>query len=557
MTTGSLIAPLMACLRTRIKRSRPLAPLGLFLALLLGACDGSAPRPAANLSGQVSVVGASTELSHYAASRFLDQSTMGASPSDVMQVRRTGVDAWIHQQLALPASQVVTPRERRDYVLLDRAMSDAAYQFHQDALQNLMVGAPDQLRVRVAWILSNYIVVSVRRVQPYGVTEYFNLLMRHAFGRYDELLEQVTITPAMGFFLDNAQNNSGRLNENYARELLQLFSVGVVRLNQDGSVMRDSAGKPIQTYTQNDVVDAARALTGWQFAPLPDGTIAGTANWANYGVPMVAVEWGHDAGAKRILGKNIGPGQSAAQDLRSLLAIIMADPNTAPFVSIRLIQGLTTSDPSPAYVSRVVAVFNRSSGHLGEVVKAVLTDPEARAGDDPTRAASNFGRIREPHLAHTAIWRGLGCSTVPLSGGQGPAVLAAHTQTPLGAPTVFGFTAPTHRAPGSNLLAPEQKMLVSDEFSRRLSLDGSLRKDESLKAAGCDLSAVQQAYAAGEDAMLDLLAQRYLRGQLSPSVRQGIKSALKDQAWLKDTAARQFGAMTGLMTMTPSFGAVR
>jgi uncharacterized protein (DUF1800 family) len=509
------------------------------------------------LSGQVSVAGASTELSHYAASRFLDQSTMGASPSDVMQVRRTGVDAWIHQQLALPASQVVTPRERRDYVLLDRAMSDAAYQFHQDALQNLMVGAPDQLRVRVAWILSNYIVVSVRRVQPYGVTEYFNLLMRHAFGRYDELLEQVTITPAMGFFLDNAQNNSGRLNENYARELLQLFSVGVVRLNQDGSVMRDSAGKPIQTYTQNDVVDAARALTGWQFAPLPDGTIAGTANWANYGVPMVAVEWGHDAGAKRILGKIIGPGQSAAQDLRSLLAIIMADPNTAPFVSIRLIQGLTTSDPSPAYVSRVVAVFNRSSGHLGEVVKAVLTDPEARAGDDPTRAASNFGRIREPHLAHTAIWRGLGCSTVPLSGGQGPAVLAAHTQTPLGAPTVFGFTAPTHRAPGSNLLAPEQKMLVSDEFSRRLSLDGSLRKDESLKAAGCDLSAVQQAYAAGEDAMLDLLAQRYLRGQLSPSVRQGIKSALKDQAWLKDTAARQFGAMTGLMTMTPSFGAVR
>lgn len=482
---------------------------------------------------------------------------MGASPADVAQLRATGIDAWLTRQMALPVSQIVTPRDRREYVLLDRVMSDAAYQFHQDAVQNLMVGAPDQLRIRVAWILSNYIVVSVRRVQPYGASEYFNLLMRHAFDRYDELLRQVTITPAMGFFLDNAQNNSGRLNENYARELLQLFSVGVVRLNQDGTVMRDSAGKPMQTYNQNDVVGAAKALTGWQFAPLPDGTIAGTANWANYGVPMVPMEWGHDTGSKTVLGKTIAQGQSAAEDLRSLLAIIMAHPNTAPFVSIRLIQGLTTSDPSPAYVARVVAAFNRTSGHLGEVVKAVLTDPEARAGDDPNRSASGFGRIREPHLAHTAIWRGLGCTTVPLSGGQGPGVLAAHTQIPLGPPTVFGFTAPTHRAPGSNLLAPEQKMLVSDEFSRRLGLNWSLRQDQSLKDAGCDVAAVLQSYAAGEDAMLDLLGQRYLRGNLSPSVRQGIKAALKDQNWLKETASQQFGAMVGLMSMTPGFGAIR
>ncbi len=531
----------------------------LAAALVLAACDGRPPKTAAHLPGQVSTPPSSTTagLTHYAASRFLDQATMGSSQADTAQLRTIGVDTWLSRQMALPVSQIVTPRDQREYVLLDRVMSDAAYQFHQDAVQNMMVGAPDQLRIRVAWILSNYIVVSVRRVQPYGVSEYFNLLMRHAFDRYDELLRQVTITPAMGFFLDNAQNNSGRLNENYARELLQLFSVGVVRLNQDGTVMRDSAGKPMQTYSQNDVVGAAKALTGWQFAPLLEGAIASTANWANYGMPMVPVDWGHDTGSKTVLNKTITQGQTAAQDLRSLLAIIMAHPNTAPFVSIRLIQGLTTSDPSPAYVARVAAAFNRSSGHLGEVVKAVLTDPEARAGDDPNRVTHGFGRIREPHLAHTAIWRGLGCTTVPLSGGQGPGVLAAHTQIPLGAPTVFGFTAPTHRAPGSNLLAPEQKMLVADEFSRRLSLHDSTRKDQSLKDAGCDVSALVQAYAEGEDAMLDLLGQRYLRGNLSPSVRQGIKAALKDQSWLKDSASRQFGAMAGLMSMTPSFGAVR
>jgi uncharacterized protein (DUF1800 family) len=496
-------------------------------------------------------------MTHHAASRFLEQATGGPSPADVETLRSIGVDAWIARQMALPATQIVTPRERREYPLLDRQLSDAAAQFQNDAMQNLMVGAPDQLRVRVAWILSNYIVVSVRRVQPYGGSEFLNLLMRHAFDRYDELLRQVTLAPAMGFFLDNATNNANRLNENYARELLQLFSVGVVRLNQDGTVMRDTAGKPMQTYTQNDVVAAARALTGWQFAPFADGTTSSSANWANYGVPMVAQDFLHDKDTKTVMGKVIPSGQTVAQDLASLLAIIMAHPNTAPFVSIRLIQGLTTSDPSPAYVSRVSAVFTRTGGHLGEVVKAILTDPEARRGDDPTKSATGFGRIREPHLAHIALWRGLGCTKAPLQGGDGPGTASAYTQTPLGAPTVFGYTAPTHRAPGSNLLAPEQKLLVSDEFNRRLGINWTTRKDQTLRDAGCDVDALTRAYAQGEDAMLDLLEKRYLRGSMSPAVRQGIKNALRDQNWLKETASRQFGAMAGLMTMTPGFGVSR
>jgi uncharacterized protein (DUF1800 family) len=521
------------------------------------ACDGRAPEGVAPLAGQVATPATykAGSLTHYAASRFLDQASMGASPIEVAKLRTVGIDAWVSEQLSLPISQTVTPYERREYVLLDRAMSDAAAQFQGDAMQTLMVSAPDQLRVRVAWILSNYIVVSVRRVQPYGGTEFFNLLMRHAFDRYDELLRQVTIAPAMGFFLDNAQNNSGRLNENYARELLQLFSLGVMRLNQDGTVMRDSAGKLIQTYTQNDVVGAARALTGWQFAPLPEGTVSGSANWANYGAPMVPVEWGHDTGSKTVLGKTIPQGQTALDDLRSLVAIIMAHPNTAPFVSVRLIQGLTTSDPSPAYVARVAATFVRTSGHLGEVVKAILTDPEARAGDVPSRSAPGFGRIREPHLAHTVIWRGLGCRRPPPWGGNGTGLMNAYTQPPMGAPTVFGFTAPSHRAPGSNLQAPEQKLMSSDEMSRRLGLDWNIQRMQSLKDAGCDVDALQVAYEKGEDAMLDLLEARFMRGSMPQPVRQGIKSALKGQDWIKETASRHFGGMIALLSMAPGFGA--
>lgn len=536
------------------------ALLSIAVAMAAAGCGGRGEGIAvsgAALGGQVAPVAAAPSISHYAASRFLDQATMGPSPSDVEQVRKLGFNAWIDQQLALPATQINTPKERKDYPLLDRALSDAAMQFHQDSIQNLMVGAPDQLRTRVAWILSNYIVVSVRRVQPYGVSEYFNLLMRHAFDRYDELLRQVTITPAMGFFLDNSTNNVSRLNENYARELLQLFSLGVVRLNPDGTVMRDSAGKPIQTYTQSDVVGATRALTGWMFAPLPDGTPSSTANWANYGVPMIPVDPAHDKGSKTVLGKSIPADQTVQEDLRSLLAVLMAHPNTAPFVSIRLIQGLTTSDPSPAYVARISAVFSRTGGHLGQVVKAVLTDPEARLGDDPSRAAAGFGRLREPHLAHTGIWRGLGCVKVPLAGGTGPGVLVAYTQSPLSAPNVFGFTAPTHRAPGSNLLAPEQKLLTSDEFGRRLGVDGTTRREETLVEAGCDVDALRRAYSAGEDGMLNLIERRYARGAMPPAVRQGIKSALKGQDWLNETSSRQFGAMVGLLSMTPTYGASR
>ncbi|MFN5701215.1 MAG: DUF1800 family protein, partial [Betaproteobacteria bacterium] len=294
--------------------------------------------------------------------------------------------------------------------------------------------------------------------------------MSGAFGSYGDLLTAISLSPAMGHYLDNNQNRRNGLNENYGRELMQLFSVGMVMLNPDGTTKRDSAGKPIETYSQKDVIEITRALTGWSFAPLAQGEqVMNNHNFANYGKAMVARNSGdHDTDSKMVLGKTIPAGGDAARDLAAVVDILMTHPNTAPFVSLRLIQGLTTSDPSPAYLGRVSAVFQRTRGDLAQVVTAILMDTEARAGDIPGGGSRNFGRIREPFLLHTTILRGLGCSLAPRWINRPSQVAYTGDQRPLQAESVFNFYPPNHRAPGSNLLAPEQKTLDSREFSRRL-----------------------------------------------------------------------------------------
>jgi fumarate hydratase class I len=184
----------------------------------------------------------------------------------------------------------------------------------------------------------------------------------------------------MGFYLDNNNNKKTQLNENYGRELMQLFSVGLVQLNLNGTPKRDSSGKLLETYSQKDVIEITRALTGWNTAE-PE-IKRSSANWANYGKPMVS-SWTnqHDTDSKTFLGKTIPAGQDAYKDLDSVVEILVTHPNTAPFVSLRLIQGLTTSDPSPAYLERVATVFKNTKGNLAKVVTAILTDPEASAND--------------------------------------------------------------------------------------------------------------------------------------------------------------------------------
>jgi uncharacterized protein (DUF1800 family) len=541
--------------------------LGLvFVAAMLSACGGSGEREItarqANLDGQVAKSSAAAPaVTHYAASRFLEQASMGPSPDSVARVRQIGFQAWIDEQLRKPASRIVTPPDLINFdQQADQARNNRMYASHKNSLYDMAVGGDDQLRYRVTWVLSNFLVTSTRRVAHYGGSEYWNTLMGSAFGSYGALLRTITLSPAMGNYLDNDQNTKSSLNENYGRELMQLFSVGMVLLNPDGSVKRDTSGKPIETYSQRDVIEITRALTGWNFVPLSEELrkITNNPNWPNYAVTMVPRHASqHDMDAKVVLGKTIPAGGDAARDLDAVVEILMNHPNTAPFVSLRLIQGLTTSDPSPAYLGRVSSVFSQTKGDLAAVVRAILLDSEARAGDFPGRGPAHFGRIREPFLLHTSVLRGMGCRLATRANWDTGQVSLMTDKHPLNAESVFNFYPPNHRAPGSNLLAPEQKSLLSSEFSSRLGRYGEWRDEQLLLAAGCDVEPFKRAIAKSDDALLDLVSERYFRGAMSGTVRQGLKDGLSGQSWQRETPTRFLGAMVQMATFTPAMGAIK
>ena len=252
---------------------------------------------------------------------------------------------------------------------------------------------PDQLRQRVAFALHQIIVVSgVDITLPSRLTPYLQVLDRNAFGNYRNLLQEITLNPAMGNYLDMAGNTSTNPNENYAREVLQLFTIGLYQLNQDGTPVLDGSGQPIPAYDQNVVNAFARVFTGWNFATAPATGIV------NYIDPLVATESRHDTKAKTLLqGVTLPPNQKAAKDLSDALDNIFQHPNVPPFISKQLIQHLVTSNPSPSYVRRVADVFtNNGSGVRGDlkaVVRAILLDPEAAANPAPE---AGKGHLRIP-----------------------------------------------------------------------------------------------------------------------------------------------------------------
>jgi len=524
----------------------------LCICALLVSCGGSERAGQVNLVGQVNLSAAApSNTTHYVASRFLEQAAMGPSPSSVAQVRKLGIEAWIDAQQKLAPSVITTPANLLEFDdQNDKVLADLSWNTYRFNLQNLFIASDDQLRVRTSWVLSNFLVISTSKVKSYGGAEYMNLLQKYAFGNYSDLLRAISISPAMGTYLDNNQNNKWNLNENYGRELMQLFSVGLVQLNIDGSIKRDANGKALETYTQSDVIESTKALTGWDIAtPNCGSTIKNCLNWANYGKPMVANEGAHNTDAKKLLGKTIPAGQTASRDLDSLIEILVSHPNTGPFVALRLIQGLTTSDPSPAYIARIATVFQSTKGNLQAVVKAILMDSEARMGDIPGKSPLGFGRIKEPHLVNTSLLRALECPKA----GTISNTFNAWTQDPLNAKTVFNFYPPNHRAPSSKLLAPEQKMLTSEEFNMRLGrVSGAFWEPQVvvLMEAGCNLDAFKTAAAASDSEILNLISQRFFRGAMPAATAQ----ALTQSANVTNNPLVRAGQMIDMALITPAFG---
>lgn len=553
----------------------------LVLAAVLAACGGgrdtasdatTTTAPPVASSGQVATGKTALPVSYYAAARFAEQASFGPTPELVSEIRSKGFERWIDDQFALPASQIdVTP-----FLGFPDSIPPEQWNLYRRQFPQLAVAAPDQLRLRVTWSLSQFITVSDRKSDIVGVMYWINMLQQRGLGSYGDLLYQVSVHPTMGQFLDNNQNRPkhptmcphNAPNENYARELMQLFTIGVNELNDDGTPVKDARGRFVETYSQRDVEELARVLTGWQHDPNPPSRPS--RNWGNWGKSMVPTGSGaceKDSGAKTVMGRGFPAGQTQAQDLQGAIDLLMGHKNIAPFVATRMIQHLVKSNPSPAYVARIAAKFrNNGSGARGDmraVVKAILLDPEARIGDDPAQARSDSGKFKEPFLFGTALWRGMGCRSVPMT--EWGDVPVSNAQRPFSPESVFSFYAPTDRAPGSNLLAPEQRLVTSSELRDRTSLafwalpwtQASGRRDTSLlKQAGCEIDSLVQAFSHSPGAYSDWLSFRYFRGAMPPTLRTNIAQIMQLE-WppydRNDPVSGTFN-MLGYALLTPYFG---
>ena len=401
--------------------------------------------------------------------RFLAQATLGATKSDITALQSTTYAAWIDAQFAIPQGQ------SHFEWLQSKGYGDAQYSNSYAGLDNSLwrklISANDPLRQKVTLALSEILVASAEgiaiRWRAFAVASYVDILESQAFGNFRMLLEKVSLSPAMGVYLTylgNVKANAttgSQPDENYARELMQLFTIGLQMLNPDGSLQL-SNGAPVETYTQADVSGMARVWTGW------DIDAAGTVG--PYGIdavarPMAQVASRYETGSKSFLGVTIPAGSTAAQSLQIALDTVFNHPNTAPFICRQLIQRMVTSNPSSAYVARVSGVFvNNGSGVRGDlkaVVKALLLDTEAR--NMANVSFTSFGKLREP-VARLLNWaRAFKATSASDNWSIGDLSDTASRlgQSPLRSSSVFNFFRPGYVPPGSGL---SQQGLVAPEF---------------------------------------------------------------------------------------------
>jgi uncharacterized protein (DUF1800 family) len=414
-------------------------------------------------------------VSYTQAARLLDQTTFGPTLSAIQQVQQIGIAAYLNQQFATPTT--LMPAIPNPPVAACPAGTEfcAQSEFWQIALTG-----NDQLRQRVAFALSEMFVVSTNMVNARTIPSYQNLLANDAFGNFSQVLNDVTLSAAMGEYLDMLDSGvapAGQItDENYGRELMQLFTTGLDMLNPDGTPQLNAQGGPQPVYSELQVQAYARALTGWTYANPTGGVPTSFPNGVpNFDQRMQPIEVSHDTTQKLLLdGVTLPAGQTAEEDLAGLIASIFNHPNVGPFVCRQLIQHLVTSFPSPAYVERVAAVFaNDGSGVRGDmkaVVTAILMDPEARAAD--TEATVDGGHLREPILYFTGILRGLQFTNVNPQGSYYAATnyTAPLGQTPYGAASVFNFFPPSYIIPGTTINAPEFALENTSSVIARLTL---------------------------------------------------------------------------------------
>ena len=477
--------------------------------------------------------------------RLLEQAAFGPTEAAVAHVTAVGIPAYLDEQFAASGSRYSStkyvpfgmgalycstdpnPYCRRDYYSL--------FQLQTDFFRNAVSGN-DQLRQRVAFALSQILVTSGLDINvAYGMATYQQIFLDHAFGNYEDILVRVTKSSVMGDYLSMVNNDKPVVgvnpNENYARELLQLFAIGLWELNLDGTAILDVKGAPIPAYDQSTVEGFAHVFTGWTYPLLPGG-VQKTHNPKNFLGDMTAVQANHDTGAKALMGDYVQPaGLNVEADLTSAIRNVFIDPGVAPFVTKQLIQKLVTGHPSPAYVARVATVFNNNGlgvrGDLKAVVRAILLDAEAR-GD--LKLDSGYGKLREPVLQMAAAARAVNARTDGVFFGS---IVGSLGQNLFYAPSVFNYYPPDYTVPGSTTLGPEFAIHNSSTFINRDNAMNTLAFGTIAPAASYpgatgtqpDWTSLQ-ASAADANALADKLDALLLHGTMTAAMRNGLANAI-------------------------------
>jgi uncharacterized protein (DUF1800 family) len=568
------------------------APLGLFALALLLPSAACAATPAER-----------------DAARLLTQGSFGPTPSEITRVAALGPSAWVNEQIDKPATLHLAALQTHYNQLLpafnvgratpetDCIQSALCRYARRDVWWRVAITSDDQLRQRVAFALSQFFVVSDLNADvaftQYAPADFYDTLVVNAFGDFRTLLHEVTLHPAMGRYLGTLQNEKAdptrntEPDENYAREVMQLFSIGLTELNVDGTPRLDANGQAMVTYGDPEITDFARVFTGWNFSNAPRWNSGnGLAGITGYINPMRPNEAYHDTGSKLLLrATTVASGRTASADLDTAVDNLANHPNVGPFLARHLIQRLVTSNPTPAYVGRVAGVFNNNGsgrrGDLAAVVRAVLLDQEAR---DPVVASSpDFGKLREPLLRFTAYWRAFNAQGVSVAAPAGPVtgIYRFHTsdtllsQAPLSAPSVFNFYRPNFRKPGDirsrGLFSPEFQIINDNTAVNVVNRLHGATFNSDRDASGVSRSlantvtglgnialnfTTEKSLAGDPNALLDRLDLLLLSGSMSPGMRTVLLDALV-QMPNTDGGRQRVEDTVFLILSSPQFAAQR
>ena len=539
------------------------AVVALTACALASCSDGAAPSTPAP-TGAPPPSSTSDTLTSAEASRFLMQATFGPTEASINELVSLGYSEWMRRQLALTSPSNVDAI-RQTQARFAAQGSSVGSEAVADLVWNNVINDGAQLRERMAYALSQILVISYEdsnvRATPAGVAYYMDVLNRNAFGNYRTLLEEVTYSPSMAQFLTYLNNRKedpsvNRVpDENYARELMQLFTIGLVELNIDGTPRLDSGGDPIETYTNDDITGLAKVFTGLSW---DDGRFGGeqpdrTVPTASYSPLAVFPEW-HSTSATSFLGASVPAGSDAATAIGIALDTLFQHDNIAPFVSKQLIQRFVTSNPSPQYVANVTAAFETGwyalpdgstvgtsqRGDLSAVIAAVLLDDEAR---NPSRRSDpTFGKVREPFIRFVHWARNAELNSTGVLGENGLnrnyALINVNassrlSQQPFRSPSVFNFYRPGYVSSGSqtasaNLVAPELQITTTASVLGYANFMTSRLRKASTDQSFIPSYSAQLSLADNATALVDHLDLTLTAGAMSATTRNAILAVVND-----------------------------